>query len=204
MIIDFSELSANQIYHTMTQALIPRPIAWVLTDNGDQSYNLAPFSYFTAVSSNPPLVMLSIGRKADGGPKDTVANIERSGRFVIHIPHSGQMDQVNSSAASLAHGESEVEWLQLPLTGFDGFELPRLKECRLAMACELYEIKPIGELPQTLVFGKVTSLFVDDEMLSKDEKGRYRIEAQLVDPLGRLGANEFVLLGEIQSCIRPK
>ncbi|MET0093908.1 MAG: flavin reductase, partial [Sedimenticola sp.] len=75
MNIDLSEMPPGQVYFTMTQALIPRPIAWVLSENADGGHNLAPFSYFSAVSSEPPLVMLSIGRRPDGTPKDTAANI---------------------------------------------------------------------------------------------------------------------------------
>ena len=74
----FSDLNPSERYHIMTQVVIPRPIAWVLTANdGDQSnhsssrFNLAPFSYFNAISSDPPLVMMSIGKKPDGEEKDT-------------------------------------------------------------------------------------------------------------------------------------
>ena len=66
MNLDFSTLSANQRYHLMTQTIIPRPIAWVLTDSNNGSFNLAPFSYFTAVSSAPPMLMLSVGKKPNG------------------------------------------------------------------------------------------------------------------------------------------
>ncbi len=62
MNIDLSTLAPTQVYHLMTQTVIPRPIAWVLTDSGEQNFNLAPFSYFTAVSSRPPLLMISVGK----------------------------------------------------------------------------------------------------------------------------------------------
>jgi flavin reductase (DIM6/NTAB) family NADH-FMN oxidoreductase RutF len=64
MHLDFSDFTAAQRYHLMTQTIIPRPIAWALTDSDNGSYNLAPFSYFTAVSSEPALLMLSVGKKA--------------------------------------------------------------------------------------------------------------------------------------------
>ncbi len=83
MIIDTCELSANRIYHTMIQTIIPRPVAWVLSDNGKddcrqsvslteqpERFNLAPFSYFTPVSSKPPVLMFSVGKKPNGSPKD--------------------------------------------------------------------------------------------------------------------------------------
>jgi flavin reductase (DIM6/NTAB) family NADH-FMN oxidoreductase RutF len=75
MYVDFKPLSANEVYFSMIQAVVPRPIAWVLSENSNGSHNLAPFSYFNAVCSKPPLIMLSIGVRPDGTLKDTTANI---------------------------------------------------------------------------------------------------------------------------------
>ncbi|OOZ37872.1 flavin reductase family protein [Solemya velesiana gill symbiont] len=188
----------------MTQALIPRPIAWVLTQNADGSKNLAPFSYFSAVSSEPPLIMLSIGRRSDGAPKDTAANIEARKHFVVHIPHRDVMGAVNESAASLPAGESEVEALGLELAEFPGAELPRLAQCRLAMACELHEIQQIGASPQSLIFGQVRQLYLDDGIVSQGDGGRLKIHADRLDPVGRLGAGEYMGMGEIIELARPK
>jgi len=204
MDIKLSELSAGQIYATMTQALIPRPIAWVLSENKDAGFNLAPFSYFTAVSSKPPLIMLSVGKKPDGSPKDTCANIQARKEFVVHIAHREMMVPVNDSSASHPAGFSEVDALGLELTGLEGSRLPRLAECRLAMACELYQIQEIGDVPQALIFGLVNSIYVDDAIAAKDEKGRYKIHADRLDPLARLGAGEYQAFGQVMPLGRPK
>ncbi len=74
--MDFSALPPPDCYRLMIQAVVPRPVAWVLSDNGDGSLNLAPFSFFTAISSDPPLLMFSAGKKPDGTPKDTLHNVE--------------------------------------------------------------------------------------------------------------------------------
>ena len=71
MYVDITQLDPQQIYITLTQTVIPRPIAWVLSENANGSLNLAPYSFFNAVSSEPPLVMISTGLKPDGCPKDT-------------------------------------------------------------------------------------------------------------------------------------
>ncbi len=204
MDIDLSELSANQIYATMTQALIPRPIAWVLSENEDAGFNLAPFSYFTGVSSKPPLIMLSVGKKPDGSPKDTRANIEARKDFVVHIASREMMENVNDSSSSHPAGFSEVEHLGLDLVELAGSRLPRIAQCRLAMACELFEIQEIGDVPQALIFGKVKSIYVDDAVGGKDEKGRYKIHADRLDPLARLGAGEYQGFGEVLPLGRPK
>lgn len=204
MYIELDGLTSNRIYATMTQAVIPRPIAWVLSDNGDGGYNLAPYSYFNAVCSEPPLVFISVGKKPDGSHKDTRTNIEEHRQFVIHIVHRGLAEPMVETSRTLPHGESEIDLINLQLTAFDGFSLPRLKDCRIAFACELYEIKEIGPAPQSLVFGKVRSIFVDDSVASQDAKDRLKIHAEKVDPIGRLGASEYVTFGEILSIPRPK
>ena len=204
MNINLSELSANQIYHLVTQSLIPRPIAWVLTDSGDKNYNLAPFSYFTAVTSAPPLLMFSVGKKPNGDDKDTVVNAINNEKMVIHISSADQFETVTESAATLEHGVSEVELSGMQLADFEGFELPRLADCSIAFACTLYEIKYIGDAPQTLVFAKIESIFIDDEVVNLDDKGRVTIHADKVNPLSRLGAAQYASIGGIINQARPK
>lgn len=203
MDINFSELSATRIYHTMTQALIPRPVAWVLSENDGGNFNLAPFSYFNAISSDPPLIMLSVGKKPDGELKDTRANIIARKHFVVHIAHREMVEQVTQSSASFASGVSEVEELGLSLVSFAGSILPRLAGCRLAMACELYRVEDITA-SQALILAEVKSIYVDDTAIVKDENGRIKIQAQAIDPISRLGGNEYGLLGDVVSITRPK
>lgn len=204
MKIDLNEVPAAQVYHLMTQTVIPRPIAWVLTDSGEQNYNLAPFSYFSAVSSAPPLLMFSVGKKPTGEDKDTVVNAIKTKHMVIHISSAEQYPTVTQTAATLAHGESEVTAAKLDLSPIEGFPLPRLSDCAIAFACELYEIKQIGDVPQTLVFAKINSIYVNDEVTELDEKGRVKILANKVNPLSRLGAAEYAFMGEVISQARPK
>ncbi|TVP54954.1 MAG: flavin reductase family protein, partial [Halomonadaceae bacterium] len=109
MLLDLDAQSPGQIYHTMTQTLVPRPVAWVLSENPAGNYNLAPFSYFTAVCSEPPLILLSAGKKPDGSPKDTRGNILRTAHFVVHIGQSHQAATMTETARPLPLGESEVE-----------------------------------------------------------------------------------------------
>ncbi len=187
----------------MTQTLLPRPIAWVLSENANGGFNLAPFSYFNAVCSDPPLVMLSIGWKPDGSEKDTRLNIKARKNFVIHIAHRELVEAVNASAASLSAGVSEQEKLGLDTTEFEGSPLPRLTNCRIAYACERYEVHEIGDKRQAMILGLVKSVFVDDSLVTADAKGRIKVAAEKVDPLGRLGAGEYVTFGEILNLPGP-
>lgn len=204
MYIDFDNLSTLQRYVTMTQSVLPRPIAWVLSDNGDNSHNLAPFSYFNAVCSDPPLLMFSAGHKPSSEKKDTVVNLAERKQCVIHIPHSEQAAAVTETSRTLEHGESELALVDLPLTEFEGFDLPRLRDCRLAFGCELYQIQEIGNGPQHLVFVEIKALYVSDEVATEDAKGRLKIDAQAVNPLARLGSTEYGVLGSTLDIPRPK
>lgn len=204
MYIDFKELPASQVYFTMTQTLIPRPIAWVLSENGDGGLNLAPFSYFTAVCSSPPLVMISVGKQPGGGDKDTRVNIEARREFVIHIAPSDMLAPLNGSAATLPRGVSEVERLGLETVPFEGSRLPRVVGCRIAYACGLHEIREIGDAPQALVFGRVKGVWLADEAVERTAAGRLKVHAERVDPLARLGASEYMRMGEVIGLKRPK
>lgn len=197
MIISFETLNASRIYHTMTQTLVPRPIAWVLTQNDVDTggFNLAPFSYFTAVSSDPALVLLSIGKKADeaGSDKDTLHNLKAQQQCVIHIANAAQVDELNATAKALPYGESELG--QLALTDFESFDLPRLEAANIAFACQLHQVMSIDGSKQTMVLLKVESVFVDDALVEQDTKGRVKVEADKLNPLGRLGAGEYWVEG---------
>mgnify|MGYP000105792684 CR=1 FL=1 len=208
MIVSLNDKSPNQIYHLMTQTLIPRPIAWVLTDSSKEqeshNYNLAPFSYFTAVSSAPPLMMISIGKKPSGEDKDTITNVKNGSRLVIHIASGDQFGDVTASAETLEHGESEIDKLGLELSPFEGFSLPRLKNCHIAFGCRLFELQTIGDTPQQLLFAEVESIYIDDKVVSTSQTGRVIVDADKVSPLARLGASQYGLFGDIVSQSRPR
>lgn len=203
MYLDFTQMLPAEIYFAMTQTLVPRPIAWVLSENADGGLNLAPFSYFSAVNSDPPLLSVSVGSKPDGSLKDTRANILQRRHFVVHIAHTDMLEALNASAQPLPAGESEVEMLGLETVPFAGFSLPRLKACRVAFACELHAEVPLGNAAYSLLLGRITALYADDNIASRDAKGRFRVDAAALQPLGRLGADEYVRFGETLTLKRP-
>ena len=155
MQIDFSRLSPSARYFLMTQTIIPRPVAWVLTRNDDDdnggapSFNLAPFSYFCAVCSDPALLMISIGEKPAGGDKNTARNIRARGRFVVHIAPQKLARALNETSASLPYGESEIDKVGLSLTAFAGRRRPR----RRRMSAALARMPTRVRLPLTADFG---------------------------------------------------
>lgn len=204
MNLNFSDFSANQCYHLMTQTIIPRPIAWVLTDSNNSSFNLAPFSYFTAVSSAPPILMLSVGKKPNGDNKDTLVNIIKNEKMVIHIASEQHAQFVTQTAQTLAHGESELTNAKLATTEFAGFSLPRLTQCDIAYGCELYEIKELGDVPQNLIFVEVKQVYINDNVADIDDKHRITVHAERIKPLARLGGGEYATIEKPFSIVRPK
>jgi flavin reductase (DIM6/NTAB) family NADH-FMN oxidoreductase RutF len=204
MILDLSELKPAQVYFHMIQTLMPRPIAWVLSEIETGKYNLAPFSYFNAVCSDPPLIMLSVGKKPDGSFKDTRVNIEQRRDFVVHIAHRDMLQDLNQSSATLAADVSELDLLGIETTEFEGSRLPRIKACKVAYACECYDIHELGSTPQSIIYGKVRHIYIDDAITSTSEKGRLKVHADRLDPVSRLGADEYMSLGEIIRLARPK
>jgi len=201
MHIDMSTLSPAQAYAMMTQTVIPRPIAWILTGNSDNTYNLAPFSYFNALASDPPMIMISIGLAPSGALKDTRANIEERKEFIVHIAHREMAEAMTKSAASLPANVSEVDMLQLPLAEMPGSSLPRLADCRIAYACEYDSVHMIKN--QAIVFATLKHLYAADEVVGKDAKGRVCVNAVDVDPLGRLGGGEYFGAGDLIYVERP-
>jgi flavin reductase (DIM6/NTAB) family NADH-FMN oxidoreductase RutF len=204
MNIDFSQLDTADIYRTMAHTLVPRPIAWVLSDNGDNSFNLAPFSYFSAVSSDPPLIMLSVGKKRDGTFKDTRVNIQQRQDFVVHIASVEHIDSLNASAASLAFADSEISQLQLETSEFPGSRLPRLRDCKIAYACRLWDLREIGSVPMSMILGEIKSVYIDDRIIAQESGQHPQIDPLALDPLARLGGTHYASLGEIHSRRRPE
>jgi len=203
MLIDMADLSAPDAYFTMTQTVLPRPIAWVISENENNSLNLAPFSYFNAVASDPPLIMFSVGLQPDGTKKDSLRNIEDRNNFVVNIASVDQLTDLNQTSATLPYGSSEVEKNGIETAEIDGFPLPRVAQCKIAMCCTMYELKKIGNNSQTLIFGEIQSIWIDDDCAAVNDKGRLKIYADKIAPLARLGAGEYASFGEILTARRP-
>ncbi len=197
MFIDFEELSLGQRYFQIIQTLIPRPVAWVLSEHGNGSHNLAPFSYFSAVCSDPALVMISVGEKACGEQKDTSTNIEANKHFVIHIPDMQMLKVMNASSEALPAGVSEVEKLRLETVQFGDFPLPRLKDARVAYACELYDIHAVGNNSQSVIYGEVKGIYLDENIIDRSVKEWVKVDASMLNPIAWLGAGEYAGLSAV-------
>tara|TARA_B100001093_G_scaffold137619_1_gene130140 strand:- start:1443 stop:2039 length:597 start_codon:yes stop_codon:yes gene_type:complete len=188
VIKNLQDEKSSEIYRLFTHTIIPRPIAWILTENQNKNYNLAPFSYFNAVSSSPPLFSVSIGRKQSGEPKDTLFNITNSKHCVVHIPSKEDAALVMDSSKSLEYGCSETESFSIETTPVQDWPLPRLKKAPIAYYCQFYQKIELGPIPQTLILLEAKSLYLD----SKIEE---TLDPESIQPLARLGGKTFSSLG---------
>lgn len=203
MILHMSQLEEGEAYRLLIQLVIPRPIAWVLTDNGDGSHNLAPFSFFNAVCAEPPILAVGVGLKDDGTKKDTWRNIAERADFVVHLPPAKQAGQVVQTAATLPPGQSEITWAGLAVESVVGWPLPRLIGPPAAFWCQRERILEIGGGPSALILGIVQSAWVDDSARLASADGRLRFGAAALNPLVRLGGQDYTTLGPIRTVARP-
>lgn len=208
MQIQFNDISPNQRYHLLTQTVIPRPIAWVLSENTDGSLNLAPFSFFNAMCSDPALLVMSIGKKEAGERKDTAINLLSGREFVVHIAGASQADNLTKTAASLDYGQSELalpdlEFSDSELVSFEGCSIPRLSSCDVAYHCKLYEHHLVGPNQQAFIYAEVVSLYLSEDVATQDGQ-RITVDANKVAPLARLGAAQYSGITQAFKVTRPK
>ena len=191
MTCNLKDLTAKDVYATMTHTIVPRPIAWVLTENAEGSHNLAPFSYFNGICSDPPLVSLSVGKRPDGRLKDTWQNLTERPAFVLHIPSSEHAEQVTASSTPLEPNDSEIEAQGLSLSAVEGWPLPRLTGPKVAYLCHLHQIVELGNKPQALIIAELKELWWDESLGE-----RLPLDIASLDPLARL-SHEYARISEL-------
>jgi flavin reductase (DIM6/NTAB) family NADH-FMN oxidoreductase RutF len=163
-IIDFNKIEASERYKLMAGNIIPRPVAWIVTEN-DGIINIAPFSYFTGVSSRPPLLMVSIGRwkKELNEPKDTFKNIKETKKATISLVPYELRDLMDKTGESLPHSVSEAEKFGIELIRIDENFPPIIKDCKRAFLCELYGTFERDEMATIPFFLKIEKMIIDGD-----------------------------------------
>ena len=187
MIKKYEKLSPTQIYKLMSHTVIPRPIAWIITEDAG-ILNAAPFSYFIPLSSNPPTVIVSIGHKEDGSPKDTLANIRKNKKATICFVNEANLEDMKKSAESLPHDVSEVETFHIKTKKVLEEYPPMIASSKTAFFCELFEELDIGGLTVPLIL-RVNTQYIDDDII--DERDYIKL-----DNIGRVGKS-FAKMVEI-------
>jgi len=188
-------------YKLLIGSIIPRPIAFVTTLSQDGVLNGAPFSYFNIVSSNPPMISLSIQR-AEGRQKDTARNILGAKEFVVHIVDEQNVEKVNITAASLPQDQSEIELAQLTTVDSLKISVPGVQEAKIRMECRLEHALELGGSNSPgcdFIIGKVVQFHIDEAIF---ENGR--INPAGLAAVSRLAGQDYAKIGEIFTIERPK
>jgi len=198
--IDPSKNTERENYKFLIGSIIPRPIAFVTTLSKGGVLNGAPFSYFNIVSSNPPMISLSIQR-SEGKQKDTARNINDLKEFVIHIVDEQNVAEVNETAASLPSDQSEIEEGNLTPVESEKISVPGVKEAKIRMECVLEQSLELGGLDTPgcdFIIGKVVQFHIDNTIY---ENGR--IDPKGLAAVSRLAGTNYAKIGEIFSIERP-
>lgn len=194
------EIDRQQRYQLLTSLVVPRPIAWVSTRSTSGHRNLAPFSYFAALSPNPMLIGVSIGSRR-GAPKDSCANIRETGSFCVNIVSERQMGAMNESAGEHAPDIDEFEIAGLQAMESEVVDAPYVADCPAVLECRLFREVDLSPGDAIFVIGEVVSVRLSPDL--SFEAGTFLVDPDALRPVARLGGNLYSLHREIQELARP-
>ena len=195
MQLDPHQLERKERYRLTIGAIVPRPIAFVSTANKEGTTNLAPFSFFSGVSSNPMTVLFCPANNPDGTDKDTLRNIEETGEFVINVVSIGFARQMAACSEGLDYGDSEFALTGLTPIPCTKVSAPRVKESKVSFECtkqQIIRLNPGAVAGGNIVIGEVVWIHVDDSILDD----RKRIDPAKLRAVGRMGGLGYCTTGE--------
>lgn len=183
VVVDSRDVSTAKLFKLLKASVVPRPIAWTSTVSRDGVQNLAPFSFFTVVSSDPPLVLLSLEPHESGRPKDTADNIAATGEFVVNIASSRHAGAVNATSAALAPDVDETVAAGLASLPCRHVRPRRIAEAAISLECLLHSTFQPGS--DQLIIGEVLAFHIAGGVLNADG----HIDIHRLDPLARIAAD---------------
>jgi flavin reductase (DIM6/NTAB) family NADH-FMN oxidoreductase RutF len=197
-----AEAGPANVYKLMIGAIVPRPIAFVSTISLKGIRNLAPFSFFTACSANPPVVCFApMVRASDGRQKDTLQNVQETGEFVVNIVSEDFAEKMNICSAEFPPEIDEWEKSGLTPIGSDCVKPPRVGESHFNMECKLVDVVSVSKQPLggSLVLGEVLRFHLADELFDE-----YRIDPDKLRAIGRMGGPTYARTTDRFDLQRPK
>lgn len=193
-------LSQKENYKLLIGSIIPRPIALVTTESDDNVLNIAPFSFFNVVSSDPPILSVAVQR-VNGEMKDTARNIVQNKEAVVHIVDTDNVRDANQTAALLSHEESELERTDFETVDSVEVSVKGLKQSKVRFEAVLYDdivIEKDGQSISDLLLLEVKyyhfdERIYDDGYINKDE----------LNAASRLAGNDYAEIGHTFTIERP-
>ena len=200
--VDPIQIGVKETYKLLIGAIVPRPIAFISTVSEKGIGNLAPFSFFNGVSSNPPALMIAITRKKDGTKKDTLRNIEATRQFVVNSVSEWIAEPMNLCSAEYPYGVDEMAKVGLTPIPSIRVRPPRIKEAALHFECELYDSMEVGdggEGSSTLIVGKILMIHAHAAAF---QNGKLILDE--LKPISRLSGTSYGHTSEVFDLPRPK
>ncbi len=168
MLFDFETIGPANAYKLVVSTVVPRPIAWVVSQDAAGLVNVAPYSFFNAFSDNPVVIGIGCGPRPEGSAKDTLANIRSTGQFVVNLVPFDHVEQMNVTAADFGPEVDEMAEAGLSRLPSARVAPPRIAESPVALECETFQLVPAGR--HTIVLGKVLAVHIADDCVLDAEK----------------------------------
>lgn len=190
--------------HSPFKALVaPRPIGWISSLDKDGGVNLAPFSFFNAMSENPPIVAMGItGNHSEGGLKDTLQNVEDTKEFVCNMVTYNLREEMNATSKMADRAVDEFELAGLTPEPAELVKPPRVKECYAHLECIHYQTIELPtndpETPHHMLLGEVVGIHIREEIITDG-----MIDMTKYQPLARLGYMDYSYVNNVFSMQRP-
>ena len=203
MEINPTTLPHQSIYKILTGSVLPRPIGWISSIDMDGRPNLAPFSFFNVVCSNPPTVLFCPSiRGTDGKTKDTLNNVRMTNEFVVNIVTEELFQAMNASSIEAPSDFDEFDYAGLTLAPSVAVKPPRVAESPIHFECKVREIIEIGNEPGggSIVIGTIVHIHADDGVMIGEDK----INLTALKPIGRLMGSGYCRVTDIIEIERPK
>jgi flavin reductase (DIM6/NTAB) family NADH-FMN oxidoreductase RutF len=199
--------SVQNIYKLMIGTIVPRPIAFVSSLDGHGVRNLAPFSYFTAVSADPPVVLFCPSVRRDDpqrglvAHKDTLLNVIATREFVINVVTEAIVDKMNLTSAQVPPEVDEFELAGLTPLPSELVKPPRVAESPVQMECRLRQIVEVSDRPAggSIVLGEVLRFHVREDLVEN-----FRVDPEKLAAVGRMGGPTYVRTRDRFDLKRPE
>lgn len=192
--LDPALLSSTQRSRLFMSVIVPRPVAWVSTVSPDGVSNLAPFSFFGGICSDPPMLYINVSRR-QGQLKDTAANILATREFVVHTCSYSQVEAMVQTAGSYPLEVNEFEKVGLTPIPSERVRPPRMAEALVAMECKLVKTLELGEGPASIFIGRVEVFHLREDLLKGSTEGP-EVDVEALDPIARLSGSGYARLGK--------
>jgi flavin reductase (DIM6/NTAB) family NADH-FMN oxidoreductase RutF len=183
MLFEMDKLSAIDAYKLLVSTVVPRPIAWVSTRDINGAINAAPYSFFNAMSGQPPIICFGIGGRAPGDAKDTGNIIRRTGEFVVNLVDNARAEAMNVTAIDFGPEVDEFKEAGLTPLPSSRVRAPRIAESPVSMECERLVIVEVG-VDRSVVMGKVLAMHIRDDCVMDAE--RCYVDTPKLDLIGRM------------------